>query len=94
MKFFKATVNANNGAYVQLTTTSTPGINITLTNSVACHYVYGPLADATAAAAEETANRYLYNPATGTQVLANVDPSYIWVRANNTVAGHCNWQQP
>jgi len=93
MKFFKATVNANSGAYVQLTTTSTPNVNITLTNTVACHYVYGAFADATAALADETANKYLYNPQTGTQVLANVDPSYIWVRANSTSAGHCNWQQ-
>lgn len=93
MKFFKATVNASSGAYTQLTTTSTPGVNITLTNTVASHYVYGAGLDATTALAEETANRYLYNPQTGTQVLANVDPSYIWVRANGASPGHCNWQQ-
>jgi hypothetical protein len=92
MQFGKVTINGNAGVYTQFTTTSTPGVNITVTNSVASHYVYGPGLTTTTAAGEETANRYYYNPATGTQTFANIDPSYLWVRANSTVAGHANYQ--
>jgi len=92
MQFRKVTVNGNAGAYTQFTSTSTPGVNVTVTNSVACHYVYGAGLDAAAAATEESNSRYYYNPATGTQVFANIDPSYLWVRANSTGAGHANYQ--
>jgi len=92
MQFRRVAVNGNGGAYTQFTTTSTPGVNVIVTNTVACHFVYGAGLDASGAATEETNNRYYYNPATGTQTFANVDLSYIWVRANGSTGGHANYQ--
>jgi hypothetical protein len=94
MPLVKIASNASSGDFVQLTAIDAPGKNVILSQAAPHDWVINTETQTAASAlAEFNANRVLFFPSTQITQINNVNPKYIWLRAQSSAStAYARWE--